>query len=158
MSTAERVELNEIPSGQVRFQDEWKPGCGIVFIIFIILLFQGPRLFYHFSSRKFSSGPSNYRQKNCYSNLRILMGAIEMYNMDYNDCIYFDGRSVPVKLLLGGGYLNSNLPPRCPISGMQYFLKSDSGNGNNTRALNEPIQPTGTETVGVVTCPTCGSP
>ena len=50
---------------------------GIVFIIVFILTCMG--------APSYTPPRSSMRQKACYSNIRVLAGAIEMYNMDHQD-------------------------------------------------------------------------
>ncbi|MBI3037733.1 zinc ribbon domain-containing protein [bacterium] len=54
------------------------------------------------------------RKKHCYANMRVLLGAVEMYNMDSSILM----TDLDEKILVEKGYLKSD--PNCPESGNRY--------------------------------------
>ena len=82
----------------------------------------------HFSHR------SSYSPvlKNCFTNQRVLMGAIEMYNMDHVDMLdtAFPGREFEdtIKLLNNEKYLKGNLTSRDNICSYGFINITESGN------------------------------
>lgn len=69
----------------------------------------------------FKKAREQAREKSCYANMRVIQGAIEMYNMDNTPMI----TSVDLTKLTGtGGYLKSD--PKCPSnSANSYGQTSD---------------------------------
>jgi prepilin-type N-terminal cleavage/methylation domain-containing protein len=62
------------------------------------------------------------RQKACYANMRVILGAIEMYNMDHNKMIESMGDAAPTDktgLLVSGGYLKA--PVSTPENDCSYL-------------------------------------
>jgi competence protein ComGC len=62
------------------------------------------------------------RKKACYANMRILLGAVEMYNMDHTDMMTSID-SNKIKLLLAKGYLKTDISlpsPQC-----KYYATGD---------------------------------
>ena len=70
----------------------------------------------------FSPPRASARQKACFSNIRILTGAVEMYNMDHKELIdEFNEKTL--NLLYDGKYLKGDIylpTPRC-----KYYSKGD---------------------------------
>lgn len=77
------------------------------------------------------------REKACYANMRVLLGAIEMYNMDTKDMITTDlgGQDG----LIDGQYLKGKV--ECPIGG-DYSLTSDitGANGKVTCSRHQTVE------------------
>ena len=65
------------------------------------------------SIRRGGHGPSPI--KACYSNLRVIQGAVEMYNMDTNETM----TDLDMKLLIDGHYLKNE--PRKPDEECNYY-------------------------------------
>ncbi|MBU1109881.1 MAG: hypothetical protein KKB51_24585 [Candidatus Riflebacteria bacterium] len=55
-------------------------------------------------------GHSNSRMKACMANMRVIMGAVEMYNMDNNEMLRYVDKNV-IQMLVDGKYLKSQ--PQC---------------------------------------------
>ena len=74
----------------------------------------------------------NTELKYCFSNQRVLMGAIEMYNMDHTYMLdtAFPGREFDdtIKLLKDGGYLKSDLISRDNVCTYGFINVTESGN------------------------------
>lgn len=120
------------PSRQ-RFKDDaslgWLALVGGVLILAVIGLIMIPNL----NVSRSGHSPGRAREKACYANMRILLSAIEMYNMDHATMIYFNHQPAPVGMLVqqqylktpvvcpegaGGPYimLSKNLPPPVPLA------------------------------------------
>lgn len=67
----------------------------------------------------FKKARESARQKACYSNIRVILGAIEMYNMDNSDMM----TDVQISLLTAGKYLKSE--PTKPETGCSYSASGD---------------------------------
>lgn len=67
----------------------------------------------------FKKARESARQKACYSNIRVILGAIEMYNMD-NSAMMSD---VQISLLTAGKYLKSE--PTKPETACNYVANGD---------------------------------
>ena len=80
----------------------------VLFYIYLVgviaLILFGPRPYYRKCIR--SSG----RQKACYSNIRVLQGAVEMYNMDVEPMM----TSLNQGVLREGRYLKADSDLKCP--------------------------------------------
>jgi prepilin-type N-terminal cleavage/methylation domain-containing protein len=63
----------------------------------------------------FKKAREQAREKACYSNIRVLLGAIEMYNMDHSQML---GTVDQTKLTGAAGYLKAAVA--CPESGGNY--------------------------------------
>ncbi|OQB48589.1 MAG: Type II secretion system protein G precursor [bacterium ADurb.Bin157] len=63
----------------------------------------------------FKKAREQAREKACYSNIRVLLGAVEMYNMDHSVPLETPDQS---KLTGANGYLKSSV--ECPESGGKY--------------------------------------
>ena len=50
------------------------------------------------------------RDKACYSNIRVIQGAVEMYNMDHQTMM----TTLDQNILISGKYIKSNSPLQCP--------------------------------------------
>lgn len=72
----------------------------------------------------FKKAREQAREKACYSNIRVLLGAIEMYNMDHSVMLNSPDQS---KLLGAAGYLKAAVV--CPETGGTYEGSDLSGNG-----------------------------
>lgn len=80
-------------------------GLGILLIIVVTVLSYIP-LF------GFGSGRINAREKACYANMRVLLGALEMYNMDHS--LFLEEMNPKVMMqLYTDGYLRSPIDG-CP--------------------------------------------
>ena len=64
----------------------------------------GPDPYY----RKCTRGSA--RDKACYSNIRVIQGAVEMYNMDHPTMM----TTLDQNILISGKYIKSNSPLQCP--------------------------------------------
>ena len=71
--------------------------------------------------------PHRTRQKVCYSNIRILQGAIEMYNMDYPESISELNRETSKRLI--SGYIKAI--PKC----LEYPTVDDQYKGENLEGV-----------------------
>lgn len=99
-------------------------------LVFVILLFLLASFRMPWSARR---GHSE-RERACYSNMRVILGAIEMYNMDHSVMIATLTSDVPDRLMRGG-YLKSHFPrcfarrePRSSIPWVQLRLQTFSDN------------------------------
>ena len=61
----------------------------------------------------FKKARASARQKACYSNIRVLQGAIEMYNMDVSTMITTMSDQVQNQLI-SGKYIKATAPLICP--------------------------------------------
>ncbi len=105
------------PPPRQRYQDDFKPlasiGC-----VFMVLVALGGLAF--ISVPNFSPhNKGTAREKACYANMRVLLGAIEMYNMDHRDMIGFYNQAVPARKLQTEQYLKS--VPQCPEQGASTY-------------------------------------
>jgi competence protein ComGC len=101
-------------------------------VIFIIanLHFDDPLVKKIFRPRRI-----NTRYKACYSNIRILLGAVEMYNMDHETMM----TDLKTDKLLADGYLKSEIS--LPDSECKYFATGDlTGDGEICCELHGIIQ------------------
>lgn len=71
----------------------------------------------------FKKAREQAREKACYSNMRVLLGAIEMYNMDHSEMMNEPDQGK----LTSDGYLKAEVA--CPETGGKYEGKDLSGNG-----------------------------
>ncbi|MDN5279973.1 MAG: type pilus assembly protein PilA [Clostridiales bacterium] len=62
------------------------------------------------------------REKACYANMRVILGAVEMYNMDHTDMMT-DMSSGNIDTLVSGKYLKSQISK--PESGCGYTATGD---------------------------------
>jgi prepilin-type N-terminal cleavage/methylation domain-containing protein len=62
------------------------------------------------------------REKACYANMRVILGAVEMYNMDHTSMMSTMSSSM-IDSLVSGDYLKSKITP--PESGCSYSHTSD---------------------------------
>lgn len=76
-------------------------------------------------SRKVSLMGDKARTKACYSNMRVILGAVEMYNMDHTEMMkqLSDSDVIEGGTLVKEGYLKS--PIRKPTPGCRYFSVGD---------------------------------
>ena len=75
------------------------------------------------------------REKACYANMRVLLGAVEMYNMDHNVMMSAPEETV----LLAGQYLKDAITP--PESGCVLGNDGDlTGQGKITCAVHGPVE------------------
>ena len=72
----------------------------------------------------FKKARASARQKACYSNIRVIQGAVEMYNMDVNSMM----TQLDINTLIGGNYLKSK--PSSPETSCAYQGASLDGNGS----------------------------
>jgi len=72
----------------------------------------------------FKKAREQAREKSCYANMRVIVGAVEMYNMDSSTMISTD---ISLDSLKSGGYLKST--PTCPSSGGEYTADGDLSAG-----------------------------
>ena len=67
----------------------------------------------------------NAREKSCYSNIRVLQGSIEMYNMDYDNKM----RTIlDLKALNDGNYIKNHesfISPNTPEVSCKYDIRGD---------------------------------
>ena len=84
--------------------------CGCVFIFFVLGILGAIAVpaFLHSRSRP------QAREKACYANMRVILGATEMYNMDHSDQLSY----VDIDRLRQGQYLKSRITP--PEPGCSY--------------------------------------
>ncbi len=92
--------------------------CFVVYIIYIIVftLF-GPDMSFTHGDKKSS------RKKACYSNIRILQGAVEMYNMDNSIMM----KDLDMNKLLENKYINNRI--ELPETSCSYIGKELTGDG-----------------------------
>lgn len=64
----------------------------------------------------FKKAREQAREKSCYANMRVILGAVEMYNMD--NSTMFSTLANDFTALITGGYLKQS--PVCPSTGGQY--------------------------------------
>jgi hypothetical protein len=82
-------------------------------ILFYIYLFGGVLfIFFGPDPKSFGGGRPRGGIKACYSNLRVLQGAVEMYNMD----VVTKMTSLDQPTLINGKYIKSSYPLFCPIT------------------------------------------
>ncbi len=62
------------------------------------------------------------QKKACYANMRVLLGAVEMYNMDHTEMMT-SMDSNQIKLLVAKGYLKANIEP--PTPQCKYYATGD---------------------------------
>ena len=67
----------------------------------------------------FKKARDSARQKACFSNIRVLTGAMEMYNMDHNTMMH----TLDIDALVKGGYLKS--APTSPEPDCEYYSEGD---------------------------------
>ena len=67
----------------------------------------------------FQKARGSARQKACFSNIRVLTGAMEMYNMDHNTMMH----TLDIDALVKGGYLKS--APTSPEPDCEYYSEGD---------------------------------
>ncbi|RCK79127.1 MAG: hypothetical protein OZSIB_0241 [Candidatus Ozemobacter sibiricus] len=78
------------------------------------------------------------REKACYANIRVLLGAVEMYNMDHQQMITRMDRST-MKVLQEKHYLKGEISS--PEPGCEYANDGDlSGNGRITCAIHGGVE------------------
>lgn len=82
-----------------------------------------------------SSGGS--RIKGCAANMRVLLGAIEMYNMDFTDKIT-RLNSYTIDQLIKGNYLRGRMP-QCPEGGT--YLATDQSEESSIFEAEKPQKP-----------------
>jgi len=76
------------------------------------------------------------REKACYANMRVLLGAIEMYNMDHSNML----TGVAISTLREGQYLKSNITP--PESGCKYAESGSlTAEGKISCDVHGPVEP-----------------
>ena len=95
------------------------------FIVFIIT-----SILTSMATPNFPAPRASIRQKACYSNIRILYGAIEMYNLDHKDT-FNELNDKTLSYLYDEKYLkgNMNLPtPRCNYRSIYCDYHGDIGN------------------------------
>ena len=96
----------------------------VILIIWLLSALNPPR----FGHRR----PHYNELKSCFSNQRVLLGAIEMYNMDHIDMLdtAFPGREFEdtIKLLNDGKYLKGNLTSRDNICSYGFINITEFGN------------------------------
>lgn len=97
--------------------------------IFIVLGIIGMVVLIMMPTRRYGS-PTQAREKACYANMRVILGAIEMYNMDHNEMITtrMDDPTKPTSILVREKYLKSPITPA--ETDCYYRIHGDvSGNG-----------------------------
>ncbi|MBP5469249.1 MAG: prepilin-type N-terminal cleavage/methylation domain-containing protein [Candidatus Riflebacteria bacterium] len=72
----------------------------------------------------FKKARASARQKACYSNIRVIQGAVEMYNMDVSSMM----TGLSIEKLISGNYLKST--PSKPEVTCSYKGSSLDGNGS----------------------------
>jgi hypothetical protein len=70
--------------------------------------------------RRYSGGRFQAREKSCYANMRVILGAVEMYNMDNTVMV---STNLDLGMLQQQGYIKS--APQCPTTGGFYFFTGD---------------------------------
>jgi len=88
----------------------------IAVLVVVILVVIGFAISFLFRG-SFQTAREEARRKLCYSNMRVLVGATEMYNMDNKESL----QTLDCELLQKGKYLRSI--PVCPNEGNHYVLK-----------------------------------
>jgi len=74
----------------------------------------------------FKKAREQAREKSCYANMRVILGAVEMYNMDNSTMISTMGEA-EISKLSTGGYLKGI--PTCPSSTGKYAGNELDGGG-----------------------------
>ena len=87
----------------------------------IILAITAVLFFINENIPKFGSPRSNRYQKHCFSNQRVLLGAVEIYNMDHTVFIT-DLNYETIDLLIKSKYLKANPSDGCEC---EYFTEGD---------------------------------
>lgn len=72
----------------------------------------------------FKKARASARQKACYSNIRVIQGAVEMYNMDVSSMM----TGLSTTTLISGNYLKSE--PSHPETSCTYMGSGLDGNGS----------------------------
>ena len=72
----------------------------------------------------FKKARASARQKACYSNIRVIQGAVEMYNMDVSSMM----SGLSISTLISGNYLKSD--PSKPETSCSYKGDNLDGNGS----------------------------
>lgn len=101
--------------------------------ILVIIIFLVVGIFYIFVNARpirSSHGGPLVREKACYANMRVLLGAVEMYNMD-NDVMIKHMDNKAISLLVKGKYLRKD--PQKPTSSCEYLDDGDLTNGGLIR-------------------------
>lgn len=123
--TSDKVIALADPSG-----DKPKKTHSLTLIeIFIILGIIGMLALIALPTRRYGSREPA-REKACYANMRVILGAIEMYNMDHSEMIStrLDDPTKANSILVQGKYLKSPITP--PETECYYRIKGDiTGNG-----------------------------
>lgn len=100
------------------------------------------------------------RERACYANMRVIMSAIEQYNLDWPRTISFSPQPAPIAKLVRSQYLKT--PPTCPLSpgaGNAYRLAPKFGSGGAPR-LDQDVtvgEAAPGPDDGVVVCPDHGT-
>ena len=78
----------------------------------------------------FKKARQSAREKACYSNQRVLIGAIEMYNMDHSTMM----TDIKQEELINGGYIKGSVT--CPETGGTYEPDGDISQTGNMKCSN----------------------
>ncbi|MFC1746079.1 competence type IV pilus major pilin ComGC, partial [Candidatus Riflebacteria bacterium] len=102
------------------YKTDWRPWriIGALAVVFFIIFFLAM-----LSTPNFRRARKQARSKSCFANIRVIMGAVEMYNMDTPNKM----RQLDMDSLINQNYLKQR--PQCPARG-DYFTQGDlSSNG-----------------------------
>lgn len=78
------------------------------------------------------------REKACYANMRVLLGAIEMYNMDHSAMISDCSGDGTISTLISGQYLKSKIS--YPEQGCTYKGSNLTGDGRITCGVHGTVE------------------
>ena len=95
-----------------------KPNVAIIIVLALVLFFEFAFLGFNSMPHLTQRRPAA-RRAACFSNIRILQGAVEMYNMDYP----YSMKSLDIDLLVKGKYLKSK--PSSPEVDCLYLSEGD---------------------------------
>jgi prepilin-type N-terminal cleavage/methylation domain-containing protein len=85
----------------------------------------------------FKKAREQAREKSCYANQRVILGAVEMYNMD-NSAMISTGLTGKLTTLKDQGYLKSE--PQCPSTTGVYSETEDmSGGGKVSCTIHQTV-------------------